>query len=191
MTVDEVRASDQERREVAEQLRAAAADGRIDFGELDARVEHALAASSRAELDQLVRDLPAGPPPAMHPGRRERRWLVLPIGSLERRGRWRVPERFFALFLLGGLNLDLSQAEIPPEGAQLTLIALIGGAELRVPPGIDVQTGGFSLLGGHDSDLDGSAPANAPRVRVRVYSLIGGVEVKSTMGGVVRPSLPA
>jgi hypothetical protein len=53
-----LRASDADRERVAEQLRHATAEGRLDPDELEERLETAFAARTYGELDQLVVDLP-------------------------------------------------------------------------------------------------------------------------------------
>jgi hypothetical protein len=58
---DDTRASDAERDEIITHLRAHAAEGRLTTDELDERVAAALAASTRAELAQLIADLPRPP----------------------------------------------------------------------------------------------------------------------------------
>jgi hypothetical protein len=60
----EVRASDAEREAVVRRLRDHAAEGRLDPDELADRVERAYAATTRAELSVLTRDLPAPAPGA-------------------------------------------------------------------------------------------------------------------------------
>jgi hypothetical protein len=64
MTERDVRASDAEREAVAERLRHAAAEGRLDPEELDERLGRAYAARTRDELTALTADLPAAAPPA-------------------------------------------------------------------------------------------------------------------------------
>jgi hypothetical protein len=54
-------------------------------------------------------------------------------------------ERFFGLALFGGLDLDLTSA--PPE-LEVTIVAMFGGARLRVRPDEEVMFDGFSLFGG-------------------------------------------
>ncbi|SRR6266550_1453063 len=63
------RASDAEREEVADRLRAAAAEGRLDPDELDERVGQVYAARTHGELATLTDDLPApaAAPPAPEP----------------------------------------------------------------------------------------------------------------------------
>lgn len=55
----DLRVSDREREQVADLLSAHAAEGRLTLEELDARVDGAYAARTRAELAALTRDLPA------------------------------------------------------------------------------------------------------------------------------------
>src|SRR5256714_15106784 len=54
-----LRASDADRERVAEILRTAAAEGRLDLGELDERLAIVYAAKTYAELEPVVADLPA------------------------------------------------------------------------------------------------------------------------------------
>jgi uncharacterized RDD family membrane protein YckC len=65
---ERLRASDRDRDEVVERLRAAAAEGRLTATELDERLAHALSAATYGELDTLTDDLPV-PAPAPPPSR--------------------------------------------------------------------------------------------------------------------------
>ena len=69
----DLRASDAERNEVADKLSRHYADGRLDQTEFKARLDRALGATTRGDLDGLFDDLPrlvTEPPPA--PPRRRR-----------------------------------------------------------------------------------------------------------------------
>jgi len=57
-----VRASDAERQAVAERLRAALAEGRLDLASYEERTATALAAATRGELVALTADLPEPEP---------------------------------------------------------------------------------------------------------------------------------
>jgi hypothetical protein len=61
-----LRASDADRDAVAERLRQAAVEGRLEPDELEQRLHAALRARTYGELDRLLRDLPVG-----HRGRTE------------------------------------------------------------------------------------------------------------------------
>ncbi len=55
-------------------------------------------------------------------------------------------ERVTALALFGGLKFDFLDAPAPPD-AELTIIALFGGATVKVRPDEPVELTGFSLFG--------------------------------------------
>ena len=74
----EIRASQEERERVVELLRTHAGEGRLDLDELEERVEAALAARTRGDLDALVADLPRGP----RTRRRGRAVRVVALASL-------------------------------------------------------------------------------------------------------------
>ena len=58
MDRDGMRAGDSERQAVADKLKAALDEGRLDLHEYDERVQQAYAAKTFGELDSLVTDLP-------------------------------------------------------------------------------------------------------------------------------------
>jgi hypothetical protein len=60
----ELRASDADREAVAERLRTASIDGRIDSEELEQRLAQVYAARWVSELDRIVADVVPPPPPA-------------------------------------------------------------------------------------------------------------------------------
>ncbi|MEA2442170.1 MAG: hypothetical protein QOH76_3594 [Thermoleophilaceae bacterium] len=62
-----LRASDADREAVAERLRVASVDGRLDSEELEQRVAAAYSARWVADLDRLVADISPPPPPAPPP----------------------------------------------------------------------------------------------------------------------------
>lgn len=74
-----LRASDSDREDVAERLRAATAEGRLLAGELEERLEVALRARTYGELDALVVDLPV--PRATVPATRRRPGLPVVAGA--------------------------------------------------------------------------------------------------------------
>lgn len=83
---DEMRAADADRQAVADALKAALDEGRLDLHEYDDRLQQAYAAKTYGELDALLTDLPAamaapvvpGPPAPARAVRDDvtRRWLL-------------------------------------------------------------------------------------------------------------------
>jgi Lon protease-like protein len=60
---DQYRAADADRQYVADRLREALDEGRLDLSEYDDRVKEAYAARTYGELKELLRDLPGVAPP--------------------------------------------------------------------------------------------------------------------------------
>lgn len=174
-----IKASDAEREQTVELLRTHAVDGRLTLEEFAQRLDRAYTARTREELDQLTRDLPEHETPARRaPTRRSTRRLVSILGGLDRRGRFRLASDTVAVTFLGGIDLDLREAEIEAAESQLTLYTILGGADIKVPEGVDVEVGGFSFLGGKDVRAGkGPLAPGAPRLVVRAYTVLGGVSI--------------
>jgi hypothetical protein len=173
------RASDEEREAVAERLRTAAGEGRLALDELAERLETAFSAVTRAELEPLTADLPAtSASPA--PARAGRRWIVAIMGGGTHRGRWRIASRCTVINVMGGSDLDLTEAIVEGSEIEIRVFSLMGGSNVVVPDGVHVELAGFALMGGND--LNGKASARpqpgAPSVRVRAYSVMGGTDVE-------------
>jgi hypothetical protein len=173
----ELRASDQDRDEVIDALAEHAAAGRLTLAEHEERVERALAARTRAELEPLTRDLPAIAPPPQ-PRRKATRWLVAFLGGSDRKGRWRVGEQVTAVAVMGGSTLDLRAAEIDAGEVTINAFAVLGGHDIYVPDSVEVEMGGLAIMGGNDQrGSNRPARPGAPIIRVRAYSLMGGTDV--------------
>lgn len=177
-----MRASDAERDATIERLSAATGDGRLTLDEFSQRMEQASSARTRAELDALVADLPAdtaGAPGAVAArSQGPASWHVWPIGGLTVRGPWRMERHVVVVSIIGGADLDLSQAELAAPEVTLTQVSLLGGTRITVPPGVRVERSGFSLIGGTRVGGGPEQPGpGAPTIHVRGFSLLGGVEI--------------
>lgn len=179
---DDLRASDQDRHRIAEQLHAAAAEGRIDLDELGDRLETLYAARTYGELVPLTRDLPvaaaARPVARTAPDGSDGPAVSIAIMSgSNRSGEWVVPAQHTALALMGGVELDLRHARFAGDDITITAVAIMGGIEITVPEHLNVEVSGFGLMGGFDGRGAGARPGG-PRVRINGFALMGGVEVK-------------
>lgn len=172
------RASDAEREDTVRRLREGMGEGRLTLEELSGRVERAYAASTRDELDVLTADLPTTPPLGTLAVSARTRWQVSLIGGLHREGRFSQARRSASVSLIGGTHLDLRKAELDGPEIELTQVSLIGGTHLLVPDGVRVEVSGVSVIGGHHVEQpEHPLPPGAPVVRVRDFSLVGGVHV--------------
>jgi hypothetical protein len=182
-----MRVSDADRNKVAEILREAAGDGRIDFAELDERLEATYAAKTYAELVPITHDLGpvAASRAAVVPGV-SREHAVAIMGGVERRGLWTVPEHFSVFCLMGGAELDLREARFSAPEVTLTINAFMGGATIVVNRATHVVVHGVGIMGGYSgpgSDPEVRLTADSPVVHVRGVAIMGGVSV-------VRRSMP-
>ncbi|MFF3322071.1 DUF1707 domain-containing protein [Streptomyces sp. NPDC002889] len=190
----EMRASDSERERVAERLREAVAEGRLDMDEFGQRLDAAYKARTHGELAPLVRDLPVGgsvPGAAAAPatgdwagrvgGPATSKGAFAFWGGFGRKGTWTVGRRFTAFTLMGGGELDLREARFEAGETVINCVALMGGVHIVVPPDLNVEIRGIGLMGGFgegDSGVEGTPDPSAPRVIIKGLALMGGVGVE-------------
>jgi hypothetical protein len=179
----QLRISDADRHQVAEVLREAAGEGRIDLDELDERLEATYAARTYADLVPITLDLPdvrQEPSLPARPGPvTEERHLAI-MSGLERKGVWTVPARMTINCFMGGADLDLRQAQFTSRDVVITVNAVMGGADIKVNPRTHVIMEGTGIMGGYSGPSDKTAPeldAESPVVRIRGFALMGGVSV--------------
>jgi len=166
--------------------------------EFEARLDSAYAATTTEQLEGLLSGLPVlaqpsdhmqgqGAPVARAPAAsvRERSFQIAVMGGYEKKGEWTPPRKLYSFAMMGGAGLDFREARMPPGETKVLVVALMGGVEILVPPGLPVETHGFGIMGGFtgvdqagvDSDPD------APRLVIRGFACMGGVEVVVRLPG--------
>lgn len=175
----------------------------LDVEELERRLDRAYAARSADELRGLTSDLPelpreAAPEAAPEPASvavagptveagvemTEREVLVGIMGGTERKGAWTPPRHTIAVVVMGGAGLDFREARLGAKEVRVTVLAIMGGVEILVPPGMRVEVAGSALMGAFEHRADGLSPgAGAPVLRIDGLALMGGVEVKVRLPG--------
>ncbi|MGE7385413.1 DUF1707 SHOCT-like domain-containing protein [Streptomyces sp. NPDC004126] len=199
-----MRASDADRERVVDRLRDAVAEGRLDMDEFEERLEAAYTSRTYAELEPLTRDLPAAgsspsslsspssPSPVPSAPAHSSAWperiggtgtsatAVAVMSGFQRKGRWTVPARFNAVAIWGGGELDLREADFAEREVVITCVAVMGGIEITVPPGVEVDVRGIGIMGAFDQgkSQDYRPEPGAPRVVVNGLAFWGGVAVK-------------
>ena len=188
----DLRASDADRERTAETLRRAMGEGRLSVEELEDRLRVAYSAPTVRELELLVSDVtvPAataasGVAPAAASGVTVRegpggdRWVVSIMSGHDRRGRWRIAGRCTVLNIMGGSDIDLNAVELSESMTQLNVYSVMGGGEVRVPHGVQVEVSNLAIMGGNDVQLgDEVVPPGGPVIRIRLVSIMGGCSVK-------------
>ncbi|MFC9792114.1 DUF1707 domain-containing protein [Streptomyces sp. NPDC057695] len=186
-----LRASDADRDRIADILRDALAEGRIDAEEHSDRIDSVYRAKTVGELEPIVRDLPGartrrepapdyayGPedvdgPPAN---------LVAIFSSTTRKGRWRVSRRTNAFALFGNIEIDLTEAIFAQRLTTINATSIFGNVEVRVPENISLRGNGSGIFGNFEVvTLEGVDP-HAPVVVINGYSVFGNVEARPKRG---------
>ncbi|KPI29153.1 DUF1707 SHOCT-like domain-containing protein [Streptomyces sp. NPDC054950] len=194
----DLRASDADRERVAEVLRDALAEGRLDMTEFEERLEETYKARTYGELAPITRDLPVAgvtPPPvvSLHKepveegswagrivgGEGSSAWAVAVLSGFQRRGRWTAPRRFNCFAFWGGGEIDLREANFAAGEIEINCVAIMGGVQITVPPGVEVVVRGIGVMGGFDQRETGvPGDPGAPRVVVGGFAFWGGVGIE-------------
>ena len=186
-----LRISDADRHQVAEILREAAGEGRIDFDELDERLEATYAARTYADLVPITMDLPAHPAQATPVKRPTSSPLVVAgpdsenhvaiLGGFDRKGVWVVPQQLSVFAMMGGADLDLREATYAAQEVVITINCFMGGAQVTVGPHVNVVMEGTGIMGGYSgpgNQTPAAVDASSPTVRIRGVAIWGGVSVE-------------
>jgi hypothetical protein len=87
------------------------------------------------------------------------------------------------LAFMGGCEIDLRSAAISGGTAVIDAFALWGGIDIRVPHHWTVEVRGIPLLGGYEDSTEpepaSAEPAERPRLVVKGFAIMGGVDVRN------------
>jgi hypothetical protein len=184
-----LRISDEDRHRVAEVLRQAAGEGRIDLEELDERLEATYRAKTYGDLVPITADLPVAgaaaqpaPRPAAPSGPVARYGSSVAIMSeTKRTGPWLVEDGHAAFALMGNVLLDLREARFAAGEVTINANAVMGEVKVVVDAGTTVVVEGFGVMG-EFSEQRAKIPFDpsygGPVVRLRGLALMGGVHVQ-------------
>lgn len=116
-------------------------------------------------------------------------WAVM--SGIERKAPGWDLEQGNYIAIMGGIQLDLTGANIPEGTTTLNLTAIMGGIEVKVPADLAVECQATAVLGGvHFIDEEGSgiiasraysrpgAEGASKKLTIRAWALMGGVDVK-------------
>ena len=79
---------------------------------------------------------------------------------------------------MGGLDLDFREALMPPGTSVINIFCMMGGVDIKVPPGLRVENRGFAIMGGFEDNVDESEESAGPKLVIRGFVFMGGVDVK-------------
>lgn len=195
------RIGDNERNAVADVLRDAAAEGRIDLEELEERLEATYAAKTYADLVPITADLPAhrptvGPTPghAVQPRPVPGPPMPAPaygssfavMAETKRSGVWEVGASHTAFSLMGSVVLDLRHARFTTPHITIMANTVMGGVDIIVNPFTHVVVDGVGVMGDFSEKVSRRVPPqvgpDSPVVTVKGVALMGAVTVKRKPG---------
>jgi hypothetical protein len=172
---------------VVELLGRAYAADHLTQADLEARLDRAYRVTTLAQLDALVADLDVAEAPEAEaltptaaadtlpdmPGRR----ITAVLSGREQRLVGVMPRRLHIRARLGYVELDLSDATFAPGVTEIDVRALAGYVQLRLPPGVHVESDGQGLFGFFaERGRAVAASAGAPVVHITGRAVFGFAE---------------
>jgi len=193
--------SSKEREAAVDRLCAHFAQDNLAESELERRLDLAYGAKTRADLMVLERDLPelgqipestavapltsaasvsSAPAALVDPNRvvRDREFMVSIMGGQERKGSWTPARTIRTLTVMGSGGLDFRDALFATNEVTVHLVAVMGGVEIIVPPGVRVEWDGIAIMGGVDVADPVQPPGpDAPVIRITGLVCMAGLDV--------------
>jgi len=178
-----VRASDADREAVVTRLQKAVGEGRIDLDEFGQRAGTAYTAVSRAQLDQLVADLPVDAPPSVQiVGQRPQDEVTSVFGDVRLAVASEPPRRVGTVF--GDVRVDLRGLRAGSDRIDLYVRTVFGDIDVIVAEGVDAELHGRTIFGDRKVQL---APvprlAGTPLVVVHAKAVFGDLKLRSLAPG--------
>jgi hypothetical protein len=175
MNPQDLRVSHAEREHVAALLNEHFTEGRLTVDEYAERSDSASVATTRADLNRLLVDLPGA---ELVKGR-EVLELTNTGGDLSRKGQWTVPPRIVVRSRFGNASLDFREARFTTPTVLVDVQISLGNLDIRLPKGATVDLDDARTTVGQINDKIGATPApGTPHVVVRGGTGLGNITVK-------------
>ena len=104
--------------------------------------------------------------------------VVAIMSGAVRKGQWEPAGQFRVLSIMGGVELDFRDADMLDGTTEVTVLAIMGGCQIIVPPDIGVDVNGSGFMGGFTHLRHRPPDEDAPVIRIKGLAVMGGVEVK-------------
>lgn len=179
------------REQIVEQLKLHYAHDNLSVEEFEQRLERASAVEEKLALLEIVNDLPSisesSDTAAMNGERyaalnmgevRQQQDLVAIFSGNERKGVWYPARNIKILATFGGIDLDFTQAMLPPGDTYIDAMCVFGGVDIIVPEGVNVELSGVPIFGGIDNKYGDRRLPGAPTLHISGFALFGGIDVK-------------
>jgi hypothetical protein len=175
-------------------LRWAYTNNHITIGELEERLSRLYNTDSLTELNGLTKDLPPMPGTDDRKAGDTYQWerdrydhipkqrknsqtFFAVMSGTDRKGQWAAPREINVIALMGGVELDFRQASFPRKDVVIRCLAVMGGIDIIVPPGVTVSNSVIPFMGGCDNKADASGLG--PHIEVQGLAFMGGIDIKT------------
>ncbi|MGS2720819.1 DUF1707 domain-containing protein [Paraglaciecola aestuariivivens] len=185
----------QVREEVIDTLIYNYSHGVISSEAFERRLDAAMASQNHKEIQQLVADLEPNQEPQINSAKerqfnvnygssnsaqapQETDTIINVLGGSNRSGQWVVPKEIRVLTVLGGADIDFTDAIFTTPNVTIKVLCLLGGNDIYVPENVNVVSKAFCVLGGLDNSTPSIASRQAPTITIEGLVLFGGIDIK-------------
>ncbi|KAA0016317.1 DUF1707 SHOCT-like domain-containing protein [Antrihabitans cavernicola] len=208
MEARDLRVSDAEREHVGQLLQRAVGQGMLSLGEFTERMDTALGAKTRGELNVVLADLPGirligdeapqqqpqvpsapqpvyGQPPTFRPGAGD--VVRGRMSNVTRKGPWHVPSTLQLNSRFSSVNLDFTEAIMTSQVVEIYVDDFCSSVSLIVPDEATVDLNGLQLIGANaNSRVRTGPPIGKLHIVVRGRIRFGSLEAKHPFGTSIR-----
>ncbi|AWT56667.1 DUF1707 SHOCT-like domain-containing protein [Mycolicibacterium smegmatis] len=176
---DNLRVSDAERTQVRHALERAVGAGMLTLDEFTERVDIALAARTRGELNAVLADLPDPTAPMAPAVQRRPEELRSWMSTIERRGQWTVAPTLELVTRMCNTTLDFTSAVLPGRVVHIEIDDYCSNTTLIVPGNATADLNGVHPVAGNATlKVRSSPPSEHLHLVVRGRVRMGTVTVR-------------
>lgn len=165
--------------------------GIISDQAFERRLDQAMASNNHQEIFDLAKDLEK-PKDEQFNAEKERQFnvnysagnsedpetIINILGGSNRSGQWTVPKEVRIVSILGGADIDFTDAIFTTPNVTVKIFCLLGGDNIYVPENVNVISKAFCILGGIDNTAPSIASRQAPTITIEGLVLFGGLDIK-------------
>ena len=166
---------------------------KLSLAAFERRLEAALDATEQSELVALTADLDLQSDPTYSAKKRKHlfgvdvdveeepediEYMIDVLSGVDRSGPWTVPSELRVFNLMGGTDIDFSDATFSHRVTRVKVLCVMGGVDIKVPEGVNVTAKAFCILGGVGNKARGRHDPDAPTLIIEGLVLLGGVDIK-------------
>lgn len=105
-------------------------------------------------------------------------YLVNVLGGSDRTGAWVAPAEIRVITVMGGGDIDFTDARFTSRTVRVRVLCLFGGVDIYVPEGVNATVKMFNVVGGVSNKAPSTMDPLAPRILIEGLVMFGGLDVK-------------